>query len=142
MVHIKNASMKNILLLLILFSIPSISSAQEDENRGTIKVEKKGQLAKIVYDNVNYRLVGIDQYGNPKDSAVIEFEMKVTIKGIFYSEKATGPVLSYKMQQLLSKCDRTSILFFEKIKAKDNYGNILNMPNFKYAIAYRNESEE
>lgn len=116
--------------------------SQKTDNRGTIKVQKKGQLRKVQFDDVNYRLIGIDQYGNVLDSAVVEFQMSVTIKGIFYSEKTTGPALSYQMQQLLGRCDRTSKIFFEKIKAKDKSGTIVSMPKFQYNYGYSDEGEQ
>jgi hypothetical protein len=131
--------MKKFLFILIL--ILPISIVAQDK-RGTIRVHKTGQLVKIQFDDVNYRLIGIDQYGNVLDTAVIEFQMNVTIKGIAYSEKATGPVLSYSMQQLLGKCDRTSKIFFDKIKAKDRNGTIVDMPKFQYNYGYSEESEQ
>lgn len=134
--------MKKTLTLLFLLTFTLSVSAQTNAQRGTIKVEKKGQLVKVVFDNVNYRLIGIDQYGNALDSAVVEFQMSVTIKGIFYSEKTVGPVLTYKMQQTLGKCDATSIILFDKIKAKDKKGSLLTMPAFKYRLAYANENAE
>lgn len=134
--------MKKILFLLLLFSSSISLIAQENDNRGTIKIQKKGQLAKIQFDDVNYRLIGIDQYGNVLDSAVVQFQMEVTIKGIAYSESTIGPVLSYRMQQILGKCDRTSKIFFVNIKAKDRSGSIINMPKFQYNYGYSEESNE
>ena len=134
--------MKNILLVVLLFSSSLSSFAQETENRGTIKVQKKGQLVKTQFDDVNYRLIGIDQYGNVLDTAVVEFQMSVTIKGIFYSEKTIGPGLTYQMQQLLGKCDRTSKIFFENIKAKDRNGTIVKMPKFQYNFGYSDENND
>jgi hypothetical protein len=131
--------MKNLIpLFFFLFFIGSLS-AQENDKRGTIKVQKKGQLAKIQFDDVNYRLIGIDQYGNVLDSAVVEFQMNVTIKGIAYSEKTVGWALTYRMQQLLGRCDRTSKIFFDKIKAKDRKGTLVNMPKFQYNYGYSEE---
>lgn len=134
--------MKKISTILLFFSFFLTLSAQENERRGTIKVENKGQLAKVAFDNVNYRLIGIDQYGNVQDTAVVEFQMSVTIKGIFYSEKTVGPLLTYQMQQLLGRCDQTTILFFENIKARDKKGTLLNMPKFQYMLAYSHENNE
>lgn len=136
--------MKKLFLLLFFFALTGSISAQENstQNRGTIKVQKKGQLAKIQFDNVNYRLIGIDQYGNVMDSAVVEFQMSTTIRGIFYSEKTVGPGLSYQMQQLLGKCDHTAKIFFENIKAKDRNGTLINMPKFQYAFGYSDENND
>jgi hypothetical protein len=136
--------MKKLIILCFFFSIGSTISAQENDQqyKGTIKIEKKGQLAKVQFDNVNYRLVGIDRYGNVMDSAVIEFQMSVTINGIFYKEKTVGSALSYQMQQLMGKCDQTTKLVFENIKAKDRNGNVIDMPKFQFALGAADENNE
>ena len=132
---------KTLFFLLSILCFSVFSQETIEFNRGTIKVQKKGQLSKIQFDDVNYRLIGIDQYGNVLDSAVVEFQLSVTIKGIYYSEQTTGPALTYKMQQLLGKCDRTTKIFFYKIKAKDRNGTVVEMPKFQYTFGYANESD-
>lgn len=136
--------MKKRIIVIFFFVITNSIFSQENNtgNRGTIKLQKTGQLSKIQFDNVNYRLIGIDRYGNVLDSAVVEFEMSVSISGIFYSEKTVGPILSYQMQQLLGRCDRTTKIFFEKIKAKDQNGTLLNMPKFQYSFGYSDENND
>lgn len=136
--------MQKIIIFLFFLSHSCFISAQENttKDKGTIRVQKKGQLSKVQFDNVNYRLIGIDRYGNVLDSAVVEFEMSVSISGIFYSEKTVGPILSYQMQQLLGRCDRTTKIFFEKIKAKDRNGTLLNMPRFQYSFGYSDENND
>jgi len=134
--------MKKFIILLFFIPFCGSISAQENnttEKRGTIKIQKKGQLSKIQFDNVNYRLIGIDHYGNILDSAVVEFQMSANIRGIFYSERTVGPMLSYQMQQLLEKCDRSTKIFFEKIKAQDRNGTVLDMPKFQYTFGYSDE---
>jgi hypothetical protein len=121
-------------ILLFVFSLSIYAQAKDNEKRGTIKVRKTGQLLKVEYDNVNYRLIGIDQYGNVLDTAVIEFQMSVTIQGVFYREKAMGATLTYRMQQILGKCDNSTPLFFENIKAKDRNGTLVNIPKFQYTL--------
>jgi hypothetical protein len=132
--------MKKWLLILFFINTNFLMMAQETEQRGTIKIQKKGQLAKIVFDDVNYRLIGIDQYGNVLDSAVVEFKMSVTIKGIAYSETTVGHTLTYQMQQLLAQCDKTSKIFFDNIIAKNRNGTLVNMPKFQYNYAYSDEN--
>lgn len=135
--------MKNLLVIfLLLFSSLLLHSQEDSSNHGTIKVVKTGQLKKVQFDNVNYRLIGIDQYGNILDSAVVEFDMSVTIKGIFYHETTVGPGLSYQMQQLLGRCDRTSKIIFENITAKDRKGTLMKMPSFRYNFGYSEENNE
>ena len=136
--------MKKLSILLFLFAFSYSISAQENstEQRGTIKVQRKGRPVKAQFDNVNFRLIGIDQYGNILDSAIVEFQMSATIIGVFYSEKTVGPYLSYQTQQLLGKCDRTTKIFFEKIKAKDKNGTLINIPKFQYTFGYSDENND
>jgi hypothetical protein len=128
-------SMKRIsvIVLLFVFSL-SVYGQVNQGKRGTIKVRKTGQLAKVEYDNVNYRLIGIDRYGNVLDSAVVEFQLSVTIQGVFYTEKAVGSTLTYEMQQLLGRCDKGTPLFFKNIKARDRNGLLIDIPKFQYMI--------
>jgi hypothetical protein len=120
-------------LFLLFFSITLFSSAQDsaDSHYGSIKVSKKGVLHSVLYDDVNFRLVCRDIYGNIHDSAVVSFTVNVSVKGIAYTEKVIGPVLSKQMQQKLSRMDGIVTLFFSNIKAKDKNGRIHAFPNFK-----------
>lgn len=125
----------NVIRLLIFFFLFLLTSLSQGQT-GTIKVQKKGHLIKMQFDNINYRLVGIDQYGNVIDSAAVEFEIAVTVRGLFYAEKNTGPYLSPKMQDVLDRADQTTEITFDKIKAKDRNGTMLDMPKTKAKIAY------
>ena len=134
--------MKKILVYILLFCLAGMSFAQDTNYNGTIKVHKKGNLVKVQYDNVNFRLVGIDQYGNVLDSAVLEFEVAVTIQGIFHRQKNTGPVLSSDMQYLLGRADQSTKIFFDKIKAMNRDGTLMDMPKFQYTQSFRSGDDE
>ncbi len=125
--------MKKIIFILILSSFNLLILAQsniDNEKRGTITVQKKGLLHSIFYDDVNFRLIGKDVYGNIMDTAVIAFDIDVTIKGIAYSEKVIGSFLSKQMQIRMSRLDALTTLFFSNIKAKEKNGSIISFPNF------------
>jgi hypothetical protein len=128
--------MKIVVLIAFICTVnPTLFSQNNSSTkRGTIKVRKNAQLISVKYDHVNYRLIGIDKYGNILDSAVVEFQMVVTIQGIFYSEKTIGSTLTYKMQDWLSKCDASTPIYFKNIKAKDQYGTIIDVPKFEYIL--------
>lgn len=129
--------MKNLFIIISFFLIaPSVYSQETNNNgkRGTIKVRKTGQLVKVKYDEVNYRLIGIDQYGNVIDTAVVEFQLSVSIQGVFYKLNVVGSALTAEMRQLLERNDDATQLFFKNIKVKDRYGEILKMPDFQYVF--------
>jgi hypothetical protein len=131
-----------IIFCLLLLNTPNLFSQDSSEHHGSIKLQRSGQLAKVYFDEVNYRLVGIDRFGNVLDSAVVEFTFSVTIKGIFYTESATGNMLTYQMQNLLGKADRSSRILFDKIKAKERNGTIIDMPPVRYTFGYSDEDND
>lgn len=133
---------KFILLMLFFIGNYSFSIAQNttQSTNGTIKVEKKNMVVQVYYDNVNYRLVGIDQYGNVLDSAIREFEMKTTIKGIAYAEKTVGSFLTYEMQKIIGRCDGSCSLLFTNITVKDKFGNIIPIKPYTYTFGNKIES--
>jgi len=133
-------------LIFLLFVIIGFhASAQEvntGDNRGTIKVEKKGRLHSIFYDDVNFRLIGKDVYGNIIDTAVASFTLNFTVKGIAYSEKTAGHTISPQNQQRLSRLDGVVVLMFSDIKAKEKSGSMVAFPDFKAQTGTARESFE
>jgi hypothetical protein len=133
---------KSFLLLFILFSIRIIAQEQTEPTRGTIVIQKKGNIKMVVFDNVNFRLLAIDNSGNILDSAIVSFRIKTTILGIAHDEPTMGSFLSKELQQKLSRVDSGTILFFSEIKVKDKYGNLIEWADFKSKIGFSYEREE
>ena len=134
--------MKNIFIAFCFcITLNNSGVAQTPIKKGVVKVQKKGHLSKIFFDDVNYRLIGVDIYGNIMDTAVIEFKMFVTIKGVFYKTTTLGPNLSREMAGLIERRDSKTVLIFKDIKAKDRNGTIINMSDFTYSFPYNREEE-
>lgn len=123
------------LFILFLLTLTFSLSAQED-NRGTIKVQKKGNTYAVMFDNVNNRLIGKDYYGNILDSAVVSYNVMVTIQGIAYEEKVVGTTLSNTMQNRISRVDGATTIFFTQIKVKEKNGTLIDWPKFNAKIGY------
>ena len=132
--------MKQLLCIFLLCLTYSIS-AQED-HRGTIKVQKKGNTQAVMFDNVNNRLVAKDYYGNILDSAVVSYNVLVTIQGIAYEEQVTGTTLSPTMQNRISRVDGGTTLFFTEIKVKEKNGTLIDWPKLNAKIGFSFEKEE
>lgn len=133
---------KLILIIVVLLQLTSISlCAQQDTNqyKGTIKVKKKGDVVKVVFDNLNYRLVGIDRYGNVLDTAVVEYNVSVTVRGIYYTANITGSFLSSNITNALDRCDSPTKVYFDKIKVRNKEGILFDMPKFYYQLGYIDE---
>ncbi|MCW3102582.1 MAG: hypothetical protein JWO09_1022 [Bacteroidetes bacterium] len=124
--------MKKALFFLFIF-ISIVASAQDStgSHHGSVKVQKKGTLHSVLYDDVNFRLVCRDTYGNINDTAVVSFNLNVTVRGLAYSEESAGCFISKQMQQRLSRQDGVVVLMFSNIKAKDRNGKIVSFPDFK-----------
>ncbi len=116
-------------------------SAQEDM-QGTIMVKKKGRVHSVFFDNINNRLIGKDAYGNILDSAVVAFDMMVSIKGISYEEEVIGTTLSPLMQDRISRVDGATTLFFRNIKVKEKNGTSVDWPKFSVKMGHSYEKEE
>ncbi len=46
----------------------------------SIKVRKSSNLAKVVLDNTNYKLVVFDRFGNPTESRILHYKLYVKLK--------------------------------------------------------------
>jgi hypothetical protein len=133
---------KTFLLLFILSSMCLFAQEKTEPTRGTIIVQKKGNINAVVFDNVNFRLIAIDNSGNILDSAIVSFRIKTTILGIAHDEPTLGSYLSKELQFKLSRIDSGTILYFSEIKVKDKYGNIINWADLKSKIGYSYEKDE
>lgn len=129
-------------LLSIFLIILTFSANSQEDNRGTIKVQKKGNVFAVIFDNVNNRLVGKDEYGNILDSAVVSFNVMITVQGIAYEETIIGTTLSRKMQNQITRVDRGTTLFFTDIKVKEKNGKVIDWPKFNAKIGFSLEKEE
>ena len=129
------------LFSILLLTLTFCAYAQED-NRGTIKVQKKGNVYAVMFDNVNNRLIGQDNYGNILDSAVISYNVMLTIQGIAYEEKVLGTTLSNTMQNRIKRVDGRTTLFFTDIKVKEKNGKVIDWPKFNVKLGGSFETEE
>ncbi|MCD6065579.1 MAG: hypothetical protein K0S33_405 [Bacteroidetes bacterium] len=118
---------KSLLFILLLIS-PLVQFAQEEP--ATIKVVKQSNLAMAAYDNVEYKITAIDKYGNVVDHAIKSFE-------IHYAEtkkklkifKSSSEMLTPEMLEDFKKMKVAKKIFFTRIIAQDEYGNIVHLPD-------------
>ena len=117
--------------LMILFFSVFVCNAQTN----TEKFPPKPPL-KIIFDDGNAQLIGIDTNGKVIENAIIAFQLFVNIKGKSYSEQALGSTLSKSMQALLEKAEPHTILYFEHIQVKNTAGALVEAENFQYNLGY------
>lgn len=125
-----NHKLKTIKLFLLfsLFSYGLCLNAQQEVVAPTIKVKKVEQLVKAEYDNTEYKLIGVDRFGNPKESAIRSFELYFTVNDKEYKFISYSNSLSTEMLEGLKQIKETQEIVFKNIKAADDKGTIVNLP--------------
>ncbi|MBK6833409.1 MAG: hypothetical protein IPG89_03675 [Bacteroidetes bacterium] len=120
--------MKKILFIIIgLFILSPIFSQEEPQK---ITIRKESNLAKASYDNVDYKLIAQDKYGNIVNHVVKSFELHYRISNkkikmmISYSESLTPEML-----EEFKKLKEAKKIFFTKIMAEDEFGNVVRLPD-------------
>jgi hypothetical protein len=111
-----------VLLLLACNNLP----AQEP---ATIRVRKQSKLAKAVFDNTKPALVVIDRFGNPVDNAILSYTLYIKYRNDTEAFEGHANQLSPDMVAFLRKTKKSSKLFFTGIKARDDNGHIVPLPD-------------
>lgn len=120
--------MKKILFIIIGLFIMSPIFSQEEPQKITIR--KESNLAKASYDNVDYKLIAQDKFGNIVNHVVKSFELHYRISNkkikmmISYSESLTPEML-----EEFKKLKEAKKIFFTKIMAEDEFGNVVRLPD-------------
>ena len=117
--------MKKLLLIFSLFTL----SVGAQEPVGTIKVKREQNLVKAVFDNVEYKLMAIDRFGNPKENTFASYtlwikEKKSTKKFIGYSNTLTPEMLKE-----LKSLKRATKIFFTNIKVNGDDDHLVDLPD-------------
>ena|SRR3569832_74535 len=129
------------LLIFLLFSVVTGRTQTVTEKQHPVLPQKKSPL-KIIFDDSQAQLIGIDTNGNVMENAIVAFQLMVRIKGVNYSEQALGSFLNKGMQELLAKADQTTILYFEHIQVKNASGNLVEAEAFQYTRGYPPEKDK
>lgn len=118
--------MKKLLLILLLFAL----KAQSQEGVNTFKIKREQNLVKCVFDNVEYKLIPIDRFGNPREenevvSYVLWVKEKKTTKKFIGSSNTFSP----EMLTELNSLKKAAKIFFTNIKVKGDDDHLVDMPD-------------
>lgn len=120
-------------MLRLLFIAISISCAlpcfsQEEPQKITIR--KESNLAKASYDNVEFKLTAQDKYGNVVNHAIKSFELHyIEKKKKLKVFKSYSESLTPEMLEEFKKLKEAKKIFFTKIIAEDEFGNVVRLPD-------------
>lgn len=114
------------ILVAILFLAFNTIFSQEPQ---TIKIKKESNLAKVVLDNTEDRLMVVDRFGNPRDNRIVSYKLFVKTKKETkefqgFSNRLTGEMVTY-----LNKQTKATKIFFTEIKAQDDNEHLVNLPD-------------
>lgn len=123
--------MKNFYFLLILFFASQTIFAQETP--GVIKVRKQQLLKKAEYDETQYKVIGVDRYGNPKEESISSFELHFQVKGKNYRYFSPTNKLTPEMIAKLKEFKTATKVWFTGIKGSED-GHLVDLPDFDYMI--------
>lgn len=132
--HAQTASDKNSPLSSAETSMKAGSSAEVSLTTGFTPQQK--HALRIIFDDSNSQLIGIDSSGKVVENAIIAFQLFVTIKGVSHSEQALGCSLNQAMRDLLTQVEQNTILYFEHIQVMNATGNLVEAEDFQYTLSY------
>lgn len=117
--------------------IPTKDLAKADSTRALpATTQPKKPFLRIIFDDSNAQLIGIDSSGKIVENAIIAFQLFVKIKGVEHSEQALGSYLNTSMRDLLTQAESNTILYFEHIQVKNASGNLIEAKDFQYTLSY------
>lgn len=114
-----------IFILLFLF-INNVSNAQQPN---VIKIKKESDLVKVVFDNVDLRLMPVDRFGNPRQNQVVSYKLWIKGKGETKMFEGFNNSLSPEMIKELNKLKKATKIFFTDINVKDDDEHALKLPD-------------
>lgn len=129
----------NLIRSIFLFSVfcllPSFAFSQEPPEK--IRIEKEETFLKAEFDDVNYKVIALDKYGNPYEDAVKSFVITFQdSKGHFRSE-VTGNTFPKKTINYLTKGrDKATNVCLREIVAEDKEGHIQKLPDHCGVLIY------
>ena len=114
----------------IIFFFILISTTCFSQEPATITVKKQSDLAKATYDNVEFKLIAMDRFGNIVDHSIKSFELHyVEKKKKLKVFKSYNETLTPEMLSEFKKLKEAKKIFFTKIMAEDEFGNLVSLPD-------------
>jgi len=114
-----------IFFLSFLFAFNVLNAQQPN----VIKIKKESDLVKVVFDNVDLRLMPVDRFGNPRQNQVVSYKLWIKGKGEAKMFPGYSNSLSPEMIKELNKLKKATKIFFTDINVKDDDEHALKLPD-------------
>lgn len=115
-------------IIMAFLTAGSLHVMAQDEPQ-TIRVKKQSDLAKVVFDNTQNKLMVVDRFGNVRENKVLSYKLYVkngrsTQEFIGYGNNLSAEMLNYLRNQ-----SAAVKLFFTEIKVYDDAEHVLGLPD-------------
>jgi len=115
-------------VFLLQFFVTTTFSQEQVIDKITVK--KESNLVKAFFDNNDLKLIAQDKYGNIDHHAIRSFEMHYEIKKKKLKVlKSSSAYLTIDMLHDLTELKEAKKIFYTKIIAEDQNGNLVNLPD-------------
>lgn len=112
-----------------LISVLFICVASKAQEPAVIKIKKESDLVKVVFDNVELKLMAVDRFGNPRQNQVVSYKLWIKGKGDTKMFPGSNNSLSTEMIKELDKQKKATKIFFTDINVKDDDEHALKLPD-------------
>ncbi|MBP9069093.1 MAG: hypothetical protein KBG47_06270 [Bacteroidia bacterium] len=117
--------MKKFILIFSLFTL----SVSAQEPVGTIKIKREQNLVKAVFDNVEYKLMAIDRFGNPQENTFASYTLWIKEKKSTKKFAGYSNTLTPEMLKELKSLKRATKIFFTNIKVNGDDEHLVDLPD-------------
>ncbi len=114
---------------ILIFSFLFVYETSHAQEPNVIKIKKESDLVKVVFDNVDLKLMAVDRFGNPRQNQVVSYKLWIKGKGDAKMFPGSNNSLSPEMIKELNKLKKATKIFFTDINVKDDDEHALKLPD-------------
>ncbi|MBA3682031.1 MAG: hypothetical protein H0W73_12850 [Bacteroidetes bacterium] len=115
--------------LILIFSFLMVYATSNAQEPNIIKVKKESDLVKVVFDNVDLKLMAVDRFGNPRQNRVVSYKLWIKGKGETKMYPGFNNSLSPEMIKELNKLKKATKIFFTEINVKEEDDHSVKLPD-------------
>jgi len=131
-------NLQYILLFAAFCLLPSSFFCQEPPPE-KIKIEREETFLKAEFDDVNYKVIALDKYGNPYEEAVKSFVITFQDSKGHFKSAVVGNTFPKKTIDYLTKGRATATsICLREIVAEDKEGHVQKLPDHCGVLIYPN----
>ena len=121
----------------LLFSFTSFFINGQEDTPEKIKIAREETFLKAEFDDVNYKVIALDKYGNPYEDAVKSFVITFQDSKGHFKSAVVGNTFPKKTINYLTKGrERATNVCLREIVAEDKEGHTQKLPDHCGVLIY------